>query len=111
MVNDMSRKNQIDEMARTMCFRSGHCTVESCVGVNCETTWLVTKLYNAGYRKQTEGEWLDRKGKSVKFNENDGCPEKSCYCSVCEEWLVASDEYPCIGNYCPNCGAKMKGDE
>ncbi|MBR2553838.1 MAG: hypothetical protein IKE94_03150, partial [Aeriscardovia sp.] len=23
----------------------------------------------------------------------DGFPDKSCYCSECREWLVASDEY------------------
>lgn len=41
----------------------------------------------------------------------DGCPTKSCYCSECGEWLVASDEYSCFGNYCPNCGATMAESE
>lgn len=37
----------------------------------------------------------------------DGSPICSCHCSVCGEWLVASDEYAACGKYCPNCGAKM----
>ena len=37
----------------------------------------------------------------------DNAPSCSCYCSVCGEWLVASDEYYVKGRYCPNCGAKM----
>lgn len=32
--------DEIDEMARAMCFRREHCDVESCTEVNCETTWL-----------------------------------------------------------------------
>ena len=42
---------------------------------------------------------------------NEGCPERSCLCSVCGDWLTGSDEYPAKGLYCPNCGAKMDLDE
>ena len=62
------------------------------------------------------GRWLDRpKNQGLKDEEIgtvgmvDGEPWSSCYCSECGEWLVASDEYPVKGNYCPNCGAKMNG--
>ena len=37
----------------------------------------------------------------------DGMTVESVRCSECDEWLTASDEYACNGNYCPNCGAKM----
>jgi hypothetical protein len=53
------------------------------------------------------GKWIDSKGEIVPLDE--GCPVRSCNCSVCGEWLTASDEYACVGNYCPNCGAKMDG--
>lgn len=43
--------------------------------------------------------------------DKDGFPEKSCYCSVCGDWLTASDEYAVRGYYCPNCGAKMDETE
>lgn len=57
------------------------------------------------------GRWVDDKGNLVPWDEmNKNCPLDSAYCSVCGEWLTASDEYPAIGNYCPNCGARMDGD-
>lgn len=56
------------------------------------------------------GKWIGEYGNVVNFEkENAGCPERSCYCSNCGDWLVGSDEYPCRGYYCPNCGAKMDG--
>ena len=54
------------------------------------------------------GRWIDCKGNTVGI-DTDGCPVSSCNCNVCGEWLTASDEYACIGKYCPNCGAKMYG--
>ena len=62
------------------------------------------------------GRWVNRsKNQGWKDEEIgtvgmiDGEPLESCYCSECGEWLVASDEYPVKGNYCPNCGARMDG--
>lgn len=50
-------------------------------------------LYNAGYRKQIEGEWLtDRFGMDRSV------------CSVCGAVFEGDG-----GNYCRKCGAKMKG--
>lgn len=64
------------------------------------------------------GEWVDKRKEDCCDGEEpfvigmvEGCPYASCFCSECEEWLVASDEYDVKGNYCPNCGAKMKGGE
>ena len=54
------------------------------------------------------GRWVDSKNNTVPF-DSDGSPVRSCFCSVCGEWLTASDEYACIGKYCPNCGARMDG--
>ena len=55
------------------------------------------------------GEWVDE-GKKVTWDELfPGCPSGSCECSICGDWLTASDEYPARGLYCPNCGAKMDG--
>ena len=52
-------------------------------------------LYNAGYRKQSEGEWIDCKSKML-------WGETYYKCSNCES------RSPIRFNYCPNCGAKMK---
>jgi hypothetical protein len=60
---------------------------------------LAEHLYNTGYRKQSEG-------KNVAIY-----PSSAFECSEChwEDWdlYTADSAY----NFCPNCGAKMKGGE
>ena len=64
---------------------------------------LAEALYNAGYRKQSEGEWI----KHCNTYE----------CSVCKEELFIeyAEDYDAIEDwnlhFCPFCGAKMKGGE
>ena len=66
----------------------------------------------ADVKPVVRGKWVDEKGNPVpwdKFHRN--CPASGAYgvnCSVCGEWLSASDEYSVVGNFCPNCGADMK---
>ena len=60
-------------------------------------------------REQVEkmrGEWVDIDGKKVRVDKY-GQPFGWAQCSACGEYLTASDEYPCIGHFCPNCGAPM----
>lgn len=64
-------------------FRNGNCV---CIKTISE------HLYNAGYRKQIEGEWVKRGN------------EKTC--SLCKFiYYSNNDEW----NFCPNCGAHMSG--
>lgn len=59
-------------------------------------------------REQVEkmrGEWI-ADGEKVPVNEN-GCPRDWAKCSVCGEYLTASEEYDCTGHFCPACGAPM----
>lgn len=56
--------------------------------------------------EQVRGEWIDIDGEKVPVDEN-GCPRDWAKCSVCGEYLTASDEYPCIGHFCPACGSPM----
>ena len=68
--------------------------------VNCENHYKATALYNAGYRKQSEGEWIE--------NEDDFwvmCSE--CGTEFLDDQIGIVNTY----NYCPFCGAKMKGGE
>lgn len=51
-------------------------------------------LYNAGYRKQKEGEWLPTCDTHPLVNKYE--------CSCCGEESMR-------GKYCPNCGAHMRG--
>lgn len=65
-------------------------------------------LYNAGYRKQSEGEWI---------GEADGYADGELvydvwHCSECNHCIDdGTDDADLLPNYCPNCGAKMKGGE
>ena len=92
----MSKEKQIEEMARFMCGDCadyGTCEYNVCEG-NLD---VATDLYNAGYRKQSEGENVAT------------YPSSAFECSEChwQDWdlLTADSAY----NFCPNCGAKMKG--
>ena len=60
-------------------------------------------------REQVEkmrGEWVDLDGEKVPVDKY-GQPLGWAMCSACGEYLTASDEYPCIGHFCPNCGSPM----
>ena len=69
------------------------------MGVDIDLVGIVTDLLNTGYRKQSEGEWKDRK------------------CSVCGSKVPIKDDGEGFrwhisdykSKFCPNCGAKMKG--
>ena len=84
---------------------SGSCELTDCR--NCKARDLSNKLYNAGYRKQSEGEW-------IKINPNNSLIGEY-YCSCCNSVIDIADgkETPLDREmyYCPNCGAKMKGGE
>lgn len=61
-------------------------------------------------RPVVRGEWLSARD-GAKVEMLNGEPQYSCFCSVCGDWLTASDEYGVKGNFCPNCGADMRDDE
>ena len=114
----MSREKQIDEMAKDV-------WKASCAGrdIPCHTCkfadmkkdsyscldyTIAEGLYNTGYHKQSEGEWVQGNDlpKDIKF-----IPLSSgLYCSNClSEAYWDSDYGQQKFDYCPNCGAKMKG--
>lgn len=63
-----------------------------------ENEYIREGLLNAGYCKQTEGEWIEHK----RFFSN-GKSLIHYQCNLCGVYLAIQ------ANYCPNCGAKMKG--
>ena len=72
----------------------------------CSSYWsglIAESLYNADYRKQSEGEWIEERYIDDKRSD--------FKCSVCE---YDDTFYRNLVNrfykFCPNCGAKMKGD-
>lgn len=71
----------------------------------CAITERLKELPSAERR----GKWVSDWNREIKMV--DGCPDGSCHCSNCGEWLVASDEYAVKGIYCPNCGARMVSEK
>lgn len=61
------------------------------------------KMTAKGYRKQSEGEWVAKRHISVS-KRNRTIHYETYKCSVCGTWNGR-----CRQNFCPNCGAKMKG--
>lgn len=77
---------------------------------NKDVPQYVWSIINAIPDAERTGKWISDWNRKIKMI--DGCPNGSCHCSYCGEWLVASDEYAVKGIYCPNCGARMiEGEE
>lgn len=65
------------------------------------------------------GQWIEKKPSRMKWipDESDGITEEETTiedmveqkCSVCQRWSIKF-AYHIEMNFCPNCGAKMKGD-
>lgn len=97
----MTDKEQIEEMAKMMVDSNNK---EVADALSLLFVRLAEALYNADYRKQSEGEWIKHPA--------------SYECTVCkEEFFVEgyAEDYDPIEDwelrYCPHCGAKMKGGE
>jgi DNA-directed RNA polymerase subunit RPC12/RpoP len=91
-------KEQIEEMAKELCGMNIAC--KDCrLDKLCLARNSADILYNAGYRKQIEGEW--------KWISDD-----DCICSACGKVFYTADNADAgFWNFCPDCGAKMKGDK
>ena len=102
------KEKQIEEMARTICeptANKGNC--EKCgFKKKCSKFDDATALYNAGYRKQIEGEWVDKRAGAYNRMQS--------WCSACGKHSgIGGIESNRHKPFCPNCGAsmvKMKGE-
>lgn len=95
-IEEAKKIEQIEEMARIINRANGRDDTSDYYLQD------ATDLYNAGYRKQKEGEW------QIAVNP----VEATFICSKCGYFYIEADpqaktEY----KYCPHCGSKMKGGE
>ena len=108
----MSKEKQIEEMAIIISLSiqkwANDLPPISCPAYNAEN------LYAAGYRKQSEGEWIVTDADSGSFGEY--APFIEFKCPKCESgYGIESGQYdwqygePIPWVACPLCGAHMKG--
>lgn len=99
----MNKEKQIEEMAEYIFGNA--ITHDTRFKEDCRS--IAIDLYNAGYRKQSEGEWL---------SSPDGIqPIRCSKCNMPAPFVAGENEfgdfeicrYP--SRYCHECGAKMKG--
>lgn len=94
---EKSEEKQIEEMARTLLFvlHGINCLHNCTPCLKCTSYHYAETLYNAGYRKQSEGEWEIVKGSDGK---------EKMVCTNCRHQQDLA-----TFTYCPNCGASMHG--
>ena len=90
----MNKEQIIEEMARDICEcynNDGTCYQDDMpCDLKCEHMTEAQFLYDKGYRKETQGEWVRVVTGFV--------------CSVCGTHEAR------MTKFCPNCGAKMRGE-
>lgn len=89
----------IEEMAKTIYENTDISDIDIAKGI-------ATELYNEGWRKQRQGEW--KEVRIVRYNGKKPYTQIAHECSNCK-WLNKHTK-GWNANYCPNCGAKMKGN-
>ena len=105
-------EKKIKEMAKDLCDIIVWTDLDGEPLIDAEQTCAA--LYDIGYRKQSEGEWLvdawdneKEEWVTIPYNKH---LHADAFCSLCKEHaLLDGKEYGVASNYCPNCGAKMKG--
>ena len=111
----MSKEKQIEEMAVEFakincnpkgCYSCNLCDEYGSLELSCEDYLVYRKMaetfYNAGYRKQSEGEWIRKDGFEV-------CSKCDATKPIAFSTVLKITYHKC--NFCPKCGAKMKGSK
>ena len=94
------REKQIEEIARLLCGMSSACNKCVLAKARCYEYKDAEKIYNAGYRKQSEGEWVHTDMAQHWFGK-DECNQ--CHYHDCKRIDLTHLKF------CPNCGAHMLG--
>ena len=90
----MEAKDQIEELTNELVRTSRYGTHSA----------VAEHLYNKGWRKQSDGEWITETTDwvyDVKKTYCSKCGTNARYDNFMREYILT--------NFCPHCGAKMKG--
>lgn len=99
----MTEEKQIDEMACDMCTCILNCNEPYKPIPTCQAYKCAKIAVKKGYRKQSEGKWI----KNIQQTSFLDPPFFDTFkCSLCGYEIDISESHH---NFCPNCGAKMKG--
>ena len=105
----MEVNKQIEEMAKIMCGITKDCRdckyhydVYFSEFRPCRSLEDAEQIYNARYRKQINGKWLERKHEEW-FGSETYETHTYYHCSICDGFSKR------MTNFCPDCGAKMTG--
>ena len=97
----MEKQQKIVEMAKDIC-RYQPCCNDVCKPISaCDALRYAERAVEAGYVKQSEGEWTRVEINGVNYGQ---VYYQHKECEVNETQL-----FPSPYHFCPNCGAKMKG--
>ena len=104
----MSREKQIEiiGLKKTLCVKPCDICSHYSKKSQCIPAYTANRLYEAGYRKQSEGEWI------AKDNFIGRCTIAICSnCGTEKAFpvLVRIETISTLYPYCQKCGAKMKG--
>ena len=110
-MENLNEKQQIEEMAEVL---KNYTERNYIMASHVILDAYAEELYKAGFKSQSEGEWVVE-AYPVDSDEVIIIPYKEHqhnepYCSICGEYalLNGGEEYV-TSNFCPNCGARMKG--
>ena len=103
-IEEAKKIEQIEELAKVIDYT--FVLAEGVGAVRPSSRMIAMDLYDADFRKQSEGEWIKINPNNLLIGEY--------YCSCCNSVIDIADgkETPLDREmyYCPNCGAKMKGE-
>lgn len=98
------KEQEIKEMACAICGNNKICLgqgVKKCI-LHPQMRKYAENAYKEGYRKQKEGEWIDKPTGAYSRMQS--------WCSACGKHSgIGGIESNRHKPFCPNCGAKMKG--